>query len=79
MSGAADVERVVAEVSQMDLEQLRTLWAQRYGAPPSLRSVPIMRQLLAWRIQAEAHVGLDSETRRALARTGSVAPEGMTL
>lgn len=79
MSGASDVKRLVAEVSQMDLRELRTLWAQRYGAPPALRSVPIMRQLLAWRIQAEVHGGLDPETRRALAKTGSVAPEGKHL
>jgi hypothetical protein len=38
-----------------------------------------MRQLLAWRIQAEVHGGLDAETKRALARTGSVIAEGKHL
>jgi hypothetical protein len=38
-----------------------------------------MRQLLAWRVQAEAHGGLDAHTRKALARTGVVAPEGQHL
>ena len=33
--------------------QLRTFWRRRYGAPPALRSEPIMRMLLAWRVQAE--------------------------
>ncbi|WP_057883338.1 DUF2924 domain-containing protein [Tsuneonella troitsensis] len=79
MSGAVTVDRLVAEVGRMDLDQLRTLWGERYGAPPPLRSVPIMRQLLAWRLQAEAHGGLDPDTRRALARTGSVVAEGKHL
>ena len=79
MSGANNVERLLAELGQMDLEQLRSLWVKRYGPCPSLRSVPIMRQLLAWRVQAEVHGGLDAETRRALARTGSVAAEGKHL
>ena len=73
------VERVVVEISQMDLEQLREAWRLRYGAPPSLRSVPIMRLQLAWRVQAEAFGGLDAETRRALARTGAVEVEGKHL
>lgn len=63
----------------MDLEQLRAFWEQRYGAPPPLRSVPILRQLLAWRVQAEVHGGLDYEVRRALRRTGAVAAEGRHL
>lgn len=79
MSGAVSVERLVAELGQMDLDQLRQLWGQRYGVPPSLRSVPIMRQLLAWRAQAEAHGGLDADTRRALVKTGSIAAEGKHL
>ena len=63
----------------MDLESLREHWGKRYGAPPSLRSVPIMRMMLAWRIQADAYGGLDADTRRQLARTGAVAPEGQHL
>ena len=35
------------------LEELRTLWKQRYLSPPSLRSLPIMRRQLAWRVQAD--------------------------
>lgn len=76
---APDIDRLVAEVGQMDLEQLRDLWRQRYGAPPALRSVPIMRQVLAWRLQAEVHSELDPDTRRALARTGSIVAEGKHL
>jgi hypothetical protein len=74
-----DVARLVAEVARMDLEQLRAEWRRRYGPPPRLRSVPILQQLLVWRIQAEAHGGLDADTRKALARTGAAAPEGQHL
>jgi hypothetical protein len=73
------VEQLVAGIETMNLDELRSLWGQRYGAPPSLRSVPIMRLLLAWRIQAEALGGLDEATRRMLARTGATAPEGQHL
>jgi hypothetical protein len=38
-----------------------------------------MRMLLAWRVQADAYGGLDTETRRALARTGACQPEGLHL
>jgi hypothetical protein len=75
----ADVEHVIAEIGEMDLEQLRGFWRRRYGAPPPLRSVPIMRMQLAWRVQAEVFGGLDQDTRRALARTGDVEAEGRHL
>jgi hypothetical protein len=74
-----DIEHLVAEIGRMDLEQLREVWRRRYGAAPLLRSVPIMRMQLAWRVQAEAFGGLDPDTRRALARTGAVEPEGKHL
>jgi hypothetical protein len=76
---AADIERLVVEIGGMDLEQLRAAWRRRYGAPPSLRSVAIMRLQLAWRAQAEVFGGLDQDTRRALARTGAVEAEGKHL
>lgn len=78
MSGRS-VEQLVVEIGLMDLEQLRDLWRRRYGAPPPLRSVPIMRMQLVWRVQAEAFGGLDQDTRRALTRTGAVEAEGKHL
>lgn len=74
-----DVEALVAAIEVMGLEALREAWRRRYGATPTLRSEPIMRMLLAWRVQAEAAGGLDADSRRALARTGSVQPEGKHL
>ncbi|MBX7497223.1 DUF2924 domain-containing protein [Qipengyuania sp. 6B39] len=73
------VETLVAEIEALDLEGLRAFWKGRYGDPPTLRSEPIMRQLLAWRVQAQAMGGLDAETRKALARSGPVQPEGKHL
>lgn len=77
MTGA--VEQLVAEIETLDLEGLREFWKGSYGAPPPLRSEPIMRQLLAWRVQAQALEGLDDDTRKALARSGPIQPEGKHL
>ena len=60
------VEQLVVEIDTLDLEGLRTFWRERFGTPPHLRSEPIMRQLLAWRVQAQAMGGLDTETGRAI-------------
>lgn len=73
------VEILVADIETMRLDALRSLWGERYGAPPRLRSVPILRMLLAWRIQSEAFGGLDEATSRMLARIGAPEPEGRHL
>lgn len=76
---SCSVDDFVAAIGGMTLVQLREEWRRRYGAPPPLRSVPIMRQLLAWRVQADALGGLDAETKRLLTRTGPVEAEGRHL
>lgn len=76
---SAGVEHLVDEIGSMDLDVLREEWRQRYGTPPSLRSEPILRMLLAWRVQAEAFGGIDAETRKALGRSGPIEPEGRHL
>ena len=73
------VEQLVDEIASMDLDALRLLWGKRYGAPPTLRSVPLLRMMLAWRIQADAFGGLDVETRRLLIHTGTIEAEGRHL
>lgn len=73
------LDRLVASIGEMGLEELRAFWGQRYGPPPSLRSVPILRMMLAWRVQAGALGGLDPETRKTLARTGATQAEGHHL
>lgn len=58
----------VRALARLDLEGLREVWRQRYGAPPRLRSADLLARMLAWRIQAEAFGGLDVETRALLTR-----------
>lgn len=78
MSSSA-LGREIEALEAMGLEYLRTAWTHRYGASPALRSVPILRMVLAWRIQADALGGLDGETRRTLARKGRIQAEGLGL
>lgn len=76
---SANIGTQVKVLEAMDLNALRASWRKRYGVPPELRSEPIMRQLLAWRIQSAAFGGLDEEMKRLLSRTGPVEPEGKHL
>lgn len=76
---SAAVDDLVGEIEQLDLEGLRGFWGQRYGAPPQLRSVLLLRMLLAWRVQSEALGGIDSDSRRTLGRKGKVRAEGLDL
>ena len=73
------VDDLVSEIEHLDLEGLRRFWGQCYGAPPPLRSVPILRMLLAWRVQSDALGGLDGESRRTIGRKGKVRAEGLDL
>jgi Protein of unknown function (DUF2924) len=57
-----------AELQGLGLEDLRSVWRARYGAPPKLRSPELLGLMLAWRIQAESEGGLDSDFRRSLRR-----------
>lgn len=74
-----DIGALVEQISSMNLDQLRDIWRRRYGAPPKLRSLPLMRLQLAWRVQADAYGGLDVATRKALARKGATKPVGKEL
>ena len=75
----SDVEHLVTEIEGMDLQALRIVWRERYGAPPPLRSTLIMRHLLSWRVQAETFGGLDTKARRTLTRSGPIEAEGRHL
>lgn len=65
---------ILAKLTGMTLAQLRAEWVTRYGAAPSHRSSDLLRRVLAWRIQSDAHGGLDVPTRRLLEKEESVAP-----
>ena len=71
--------RQVGALTGLDLEGLRAAWRARYGIPPELRSVELLRLMLAWRLQAEAFGGLDRDARRQLKRRGALEVEGLAL
>ena len=62
------IEEEVRALAHLDLQNLRGRWSQQFGPAPKLRSVDLLRLMLAWRIQAEAFGGLDVATRRAIKR-----------
>jgi hypothetical protein len=68
------IDREIAAIAGENLEQLRARWNGRWGNPPRLRSVALLRRLIAWRLQAEAHGGIDDATRRML-RGAAPGPE----
>ncbi len=79
MTAAGAPEADIAGLETLGLEGLRRIWSAHYGTPPRLRSVELLRLMLAWRLQADARGGLDRETRRKLGRRGPVQPEGLQL
>ena len=58
-----DVEMEVRSLEGMNLAALRVFWRARWGAPPKLRSVELLRLIIAWRIQAAVEGGLDAKTK----------------
>ena len=64
--GPDNVEEVLHRIDQMTLSELRLFWSGRWGAAPGLRSVGLLKHLIAWRIQVAIFGGLDPETRGLL-------------
>ncbi len=62
----AEVTAIVRALDGMGLEELREQWRERYGVPPKLRSAPLLRYMLAWRVQADALGGLDGRLVQAI-------------
>ncbi|CAN5423255.1 DUF2924 domain-containing protein [soil metagenome] len=58
----------------MSLQELRAEWRTRFGAPPTLKSVELVRRSLAWLIQTSAFGGIGQTLRRQL--RGQVARGG---
>ncbi len=76
MTDAAPLDAEVRALYDLDLNGLRTAWAARFGPPPTLRSVELLRMMLGWRLQTEAFGGLTSDTKQKLTRRGQVELEG---
>ena len=73
------IVREAEALASLSLEGLRAAWRARYGCPTPLRSLELLRLMLAWRLQAEAMGGLDFRTRRRLKRRGALEVEGLAL
>jgi len=56
----------LARLETLDLRGLRAEWQRRHGEVPALRSVDLLRRVLAWRCQAAVLGDLDATTRRLL-------------
>ena len=69
-------EAEIESLAGLDLAALRSVWEDRIGPTPKLRSPELLRHLLAWRLQVDAFGDLDRETRRRLAARGPVEAEG---
>ena len=61
-----EVESQLDQVATMRLGELQAFWRHRWGIPPRLRSVRLMRRLIAWRLQEPVFGGLDLLSRRML-------------
>jgi len=68
MTSPADMDTDAAVLERKSLEDLRSIWRARYGAPPTLRSPEILALMLGWRLQADHEGGLAADLRRALRR-----------
>lgn len=72
-----NLEAELARLETLDLAGLRAEWERRHGEMPRLRSVDLLRRVLAWRCQAAALGDLDSATRRLLRQDRPVKPDGL--
>jgi hypothetical protein len=75
----ADIEAEVQARARRDRPGRRGGWRRRWGEPPALRSVELLRMLIAWRIQAQAYGGIDAQLRRRLIGHGRDQAEGLDL
>jgi len=70
------IARELGAIEHENLTQLRARWDKQWGDPPRLRSVALLRRIIAWRLQADALGGLDAATRKLL-RGSSRAGEAL--
>lgn len=73
----AEVTATVQALEAMTLEQLRGEWRRLYGPAPKLRSVELLRRLIAWRLQAEADPQAVEALRQRLAANKAPPPTGV--
>ena len=61
----------LASLEIMPLPQLRTFWAERWGAPPAYRTRDQLMRAAAWKLQADVHGGVTAKVRREVAELGA--------
>jgi Protein of unknown function (DUF2924) len=73
-----ELEAFLASLPELSLDNLRRAWSERLKTPPpALRSVGLLRQLLAWQLQEREFGGLDNSTERILAKAaGTIESSG---
>jgi hypothetical protein len=62
------LEDDIAAVAEMQPAQLRERWEQLEGSPAPALAAPLLRRLLAQRLQERRHCGLPALVRRELLR-----------
>lgn len=63
---SSDLENQLEALGQASLGEVRDFWRGRWGPPPRIRSVQILRALAAWRLQTPLYGSLDPLTNRFL-------------
>lgn len=69
---AAELAAELTRLEQMKLNELRDYWAAQWGLAPRLRSVVLLRHLIAWRLQVAAYGGFDPRTKSLLRQRGPI-------
>lgn len=75
----SSIEHKVEALQHLGLDKLRDIWRADFGPPPPARSPEMVRLMLAWRIQAAAYGGLDTDTKRLLRQVSAPQAEGLSL
>jgi hypothetical protein len=77
-SKESEVARKIADLAELDRENLIARWRAAYGAPPPRKlSRALMEKALAYEIQCAAFGGLSTATKRAL-RAAAASKSGST-
>ncbi len=77
-SKESEVARKIADLAELDRENLIARWRAVYGAPPPRKlSRALLEKALAYEIQCAAFGGLSTATKRAL-RAAAASKDGST-
>ncbi|WP_406851831.1 DUF2924 domain-containing protein [Brevundimonas sp. BH3] len=66
-----ELEVFLASLERCSLSAVQDEWRKRWGTPPPLGSVRLLRHLLAWRLQTELYGDLSAVDRRHLKSTAT--------